>query len=421
MKKKNQKIVRLEAQNLMRLRAVEIKPSGEVVVIGGRNAQGKSSVLNSIAMALGGGAEVPGEPVRSGEEEGHVVVELDEVVITRRFGPGKGSKLEVRNRDGAKLGTPQKILDSMMGSLSKMRMAFDPLAFCRADPRAQAEALRTVTGLDTAELDARREDVYAERTGVNREVKRLKGALDTSPMHEDVPDQEVSLSDLLDERATSERTNLTNKQDRKDLAHHERAFEALLEQLEEARKKVRLLEDSVAVAEEKLEKERGWVEQLQDQDVEEIGEQIRDAEAVNRKVRENKARKDLEDELAVVTGRSDALSQELSDIDEEKKKLVAACALPVNGLTFGVDGVRFGGVPFDQASQSEQLRVAVAVGLAANPELRVLLVRDGSLLDADGVALLAKLAAENDAQLWVERVGEGSECTVVIEDGAVKG
>lgn len=105
---------------------------------------------------------------------------------------------------------------------------------------------------------------------------------------------------------------------------------------------------------------------------------------------------------------------------EEQTALLASAKFPVPGLAFDAEGVTLDGIPFKQCSQGQALRVSVAIGLAANPKLKVLLVRDGSLLDAKGLQLLAEMAAAAEAQVFVERVGDGKECQVVIEDGHVR-
>jgi hypothetical protein len=108
-------------------------------------------------------------------------------------------------------------------------------------------------------------------------------------------------------------------------------------------------------------------------------------------------------------------------MSERQRNAVAEVLLVLMFFAFGFgeDGITFNGLPFEQASSAEQLRVAVAMGLALNPTLRVLLIRDGSLLDAENLGMVAEMAAEADAQVWIERVGEGDECAVVIEDGHV--
>lgn len=92
----------------------------------------------------------------------------------------------------------------------------------------------------------------------------------------------------------------------------------------------------------------------------------------------------------------------------------------MDGLTFDENGVLLNKIPFDQASSAEQLKVSLAMGIAMNPKLRVLLIRDGSLLDEDNLKMIAELAAKNDCQIWLERVGSGDEVSIIIEDGSIK-
>jgi hypothetical protein len=106
-------------------------------------------------------------------------------------------------------------------------------------------------------------------------------------------------------------------------------------------------------------------------------------------------------------------------VDAGKTEKLAAAKFPVDGLSFDETGVTFGGLPFEQASSAEQLRISVAIGIALNPKLKVLLIRDGSLLDADSLKLVAEMAADSDAQVWVERVDDTRKVGVVIEDGSV--
>jgi len=116
---------------------------------------------------------------------------------------------------------------------------------------------------------------------------------------------------------------------------------------------------------------------------------------------------------------ADKLSTKIAEIDAEKAKRVAEAKMPIEGLGFTDSGVTFKGIPFEQISSAEQLRVSVAIGIALNPDLRVLLIRDGSLLDSDNLALIAEMAAEHDVQVWIERVEEDG-AGFIIEDGEVK-
>ncbi len=147
---------------------------------------------------------------------------------------------------------------------------------------------------------------------------------------------------------------------------------------------------------------------------------IANAEDTNRKVRENQKRKEIHEAWIKQDGDSKALTATLEKIDAQKAEMLASAEYPIDGIGIDDDGIlTYNGIPFTQASAAEQLRVSAAMALALNPKLRVLLIRDGSLLDKDAMEELHNFATENDAQVWIERVGNGDEVTVLIEDGEV--
>jgi alpha-D-ribose 1-methylphosphonate 5-triphosphate synthase subunit PhnL len=136
-------------------------------------------------------------------------------------------------------------------------------------------------------------------------------------------------------------------------------------------------------------------------------------------VRENAAYAKETQSLKAATKEANDLTEKLEAIEKQKAELLAKAPFPVPGLAFDDSGVLYQGIPFAQASGAEQLRVSVAMGIAMNPTLKVLLIRDGSLLDETNLEMIAQMAAEADAQVWLERVGKGDEVSVVIEDGEV--
>jgi hypothetical protein len=148
--------------------------------------------------------------------------------------------------------------------------------------------------------------------------------------------------------------------------------------------------------------------------------QLQDAEDTNRKVLANQRRRELEKQMRAKNMEVEQLTIALEGIAEEKENRLAQAKFPVPGLSFSDDGVLLNGLPFDQGSSAEQLRVCVAMGLAMHPKLRVLLIRDGSLLDKQSLALLEQMVEESDAQVFVERVSKGAECSVIISDGQVQ-
>ena len=418
------KIVSLSAKNVKRLRAVEIHPDGSVVVIGGKNGQGKTSVLDSIEYALGGKDSICREPLRRGEKSGEVVCDLGDLVVRRTFAAEGPGTLTVDTKDGARLLQPQTRLDDLIG-----RLSFDPLAFSRMSEKEQSETLRNLVGLDFRALDGQRITLFEARTEVNREGKALAARLSALPApHLDVPSTEISSAEVIREldAATSTMTDVQNQRQilsrvlvareaaRAEVGRCELELEFIKRKLESASSAAEAAEKVLAEAQEDL--NRAVRTSI---DPEPIKARLQALDGTNRKVRENAARVGLAAELEAKRAASKQLTTAIDEIDAKRTGMIGAARFPVAGLGFdAAGGVTLAGLPFSQASSAEQLRVSAAMGLALNPKLRILLIRDGSLLDEESMKLLADMAAAHDAQLWIERV-EKDGATVIIEDGMV--
>jgi DNA repair exonuclease SbcCD ATPase subunit len=423
------RIVKLEAENVKRLRAVSITPDGAVVRIQGANGAGKSSVLDSIAYALGGEKLCPAKPIRRGQDRARVVVELDEdLVVERRWSEG-GSKLEVRTKNGLKHPSPQKLLDGLVG-----RLSFDPLAFLRLKPTEQAETLRALSGVDLSKFDSARALAYQRRTEWNRQVAQLKARLSAMPEIE-APDELVSSADLLAEqerrngvKGVNARRRAALQEATADVAGWDKRVIAFEDEVAALRKKLAAAEKNVADSKAEAERMRAAIQDteaeisaLVDPDMTEVPGKLREVEAVNERIRQKRARAAIAEELRGSEEQADVLDKEIASIDAGKEKTLAEAKFPVAGLGFADEGVTLEGLPLEQASSAEQLRVSLAMSIALNPKLRVMLIRDGSLLDEKSLAAVAAMAEQNDCQVWLEMVAPGATCGVVIEDGAVVG
>lgn len=416
------RIVQLSASNIKRLVAVEIAPDGQTVVLTGKNGAGKSSVLDSIMYALAGSKSVPDKPIREGEDRGEVTVSLDSgLVITRTF-TAAGGGLRITDGDSIKR-SPQAILDKLTGHLT-----FDPLGFLRMQPAKQAAMLREVAGVDTSDLDEQYAAIYQERTIRNREIKQQQAVLETLPEHADVGTAEVSLSDLLRQL---EAANAQHDEVRR-LAREAEDAEAVVigieRELESLASRIAELKATMDETQHKLLEARrrqsiadGAFQNARDVDTQAIQQQINEAEARNKLIRENKARANHAERLQALQAESDKLTEGLKSLADARAERLAQADWPVDGLGYDDDGLTWRGLPFDQASSAEQLRVACAMAAAGNPELRIILIRDGSLLDDDSMAALEQHAAEHDLQVWIERVDDDRPGAIVIEDGQVRG
>lgn len=408
------KIISLTTTNYKRAKSVEIKPdpSGNLVIVAGKNGAGKTSVLESIVVALGGvNAKTTPRPIRDGQDRAEIVLQTEDLIVTRTFTPS-GSRLTVKSTEGATFSKGQAKLDELIGKLS-----LDPLAFTQLSDRAQLEALLELVELPFSPdaLEAERKDVFDRRSDVNRRVKELAGQLAGLPAFPaDLPADEVSVSDLLAQyRAGS------------DLLSGHREAKAAVGRWEasvrDAQAQIEALQGELSENTASLEAAIANVSGIESQpqpDLEDIQARIDNAEATNRQVRDFKSALVVAANHKAASDESVELTEELGIIAKTKECGLAAAKFPVDGLGFDEDGVTYQGVPFKQASSAEQIRVSLAMAIALNPRLRVIRIADGSLLDSDSLELIRDQAAAHDFQIWIEMVGDRDDA-YVIEDGEV--
>ncbi len=415
------KVVQLTAENVKRLKAVDITPEGSVQVVTGRNAQGKTSVLDAIWLALGGGAAQRGtattRPIRDGADEAKATVDLGDLTVTRKW-TEKGTTLTVRAADGTTYNRPQEVLDALVG-----RLSFDPLAFVGLDDKAQVSQLMGLVYLpfDPVELDRERATLYDKRHQLGQERTRARGAFESLPTPDpDLPTAEVSSGPILAAYEGAQAIARDNEGKRRDHTDALAVYEVEVRATEAAREALRLAEERERDASAKVERTREVVAALPpDPDLEPFREQLAEVEAVNGHIRDASAWYRAKATADAADADWKALSEEIEAIDARKTDGLAAATFPVPGLGFGDGGVTYNDLPFRQASGAEQLRVSLAMAMALNPKLRVVLIRDGSLLDSENMAMLETMATDGDFQVWVERVEDARETAVVIEDGKV--
>jgi hypothetical protein len=434
-------IVRVKAEGFMGIELIEVVPKKTTTIIGGRNRQGKTSLLTGIACALGGKALCPEKPIKTGHETATVSVDLDgdpaklipPITVTRTFFVKKNgdidSELEISTRDGCKSPSPQTLLNDCLS-----KIGFDPEAFLRMDGKKQAEVLRDLVGLDFSALDAEYKKVYDERTALTREGKSLKGQLDGCKHHDDAPEAEVSVSELAGKLKAIHAANQANESERQSLRTKEaKAKEAALSverkdeeiaalerQLVKAREQRAVLEATHTEYLNSVTAQTKVVNTLKDQDTTEVESQIANAEVINRKVRDNARHAEVSAQVIAKQNEWKAASARLKAIEAEKQAMREAASWPVEGLGYDETGVTYNGLPFAQASAYEQRKAAMGICAASHGSLSFAFVKDGSLLDQEGLIEFAELAAEKGVQLFVERVGKGAECNIIIENGLVE-
>lgn len=426
------KILKFHAENFKRVKVVDITPVGNTIVVSGRNGAGKSSVLDAIWAALGGGKAVEDiqRPVRDGASGAVVRLELDGLVVTRKWTSNDKSYLTVES-NGMVARTPQALLDKLVGSLS-----FDPLVFSQGNAKWQRETLLGLTslGIDLVEWERIRADVYAKRAGVNRLIEAMCGAIANMPVIPDgVPDAELGADAIIAEMDVAQKTKDENTRKRQALLGRQRAMENTRERVDETTRKVEALRKELAEEEGILRKMKDTlsveskenadmaakINLLKDPEMFVFAQKLGELQKTNSLVREKQKRLEREKELQRLKSEGDTYSGRLKELESEKNEAVKAAKYPVEGLGFDDFGVTYKGIPFAQCSSAERLRVSVAMAMAMNPKLRVVRIADGSLLDSQNMKTLQAMAAEHDFQVWIEVVDESGKMGVYIEDGEV--
>jgi DNA repair exonuclease SbcCD ATPase subunit len=369
-------------------------------------------------MALGGKKTHPDRPIRDGETNARVELKIEGYTILRTFTEGGHSYLTVKNEDGAQFGSAQQVLDGLIGKLS-----FDPLAFTKMDAKKQAEELRGLLGIDTTELDTKRRELYEERRIENAATKECESQLRALTYHEDVGTEEQSANEQIqkiEELTAQNRYRLEVQHRAKQL---QEGIDSADKQIEKLQKEIQAIENTKQSLVAQREQAIVELDSLPDiVDLEPHRELLHTLEQTNRQARENAQRLEVEAQRDKHAEAAERLSKELERIDSAKSEMLQNADYPIEGLGFDEEGVvTYNGIPFSQSSSAEQIRVSMAIGLAMNPKLRIVLIREGSLLDEDALKLIAEMAEQHEAQVFLERVGKGEECQVIIEDGMVEG
>jgi len=396
------KIIKLISENVKKIKAVEIVPDGNVVKITGRNEQGKTSVLDSILYALAGQRGIPEKVLREGQETGRIEIDLGEYKIERTFS-AKGSYLQVTTEAGALFPSPQALLDKMTESL-----AFDPLAFAGVSTKEQVEQVKKLTGLDFDELENRKQALFEERTDIGRTGKIYKGLVEGCNQKEKI--------EPIDVVALVEKINYLSAQDAEIIK-----LDLCLE-----KQLTTIVELGARLDKEKMELKRltsekaKTIKNCDPERLELLNGQFAQAEETNTKAAEYVKYLDSKRKLNEVVKEYKKCTEEIEKLDTKKTQLIASTKMPIEGLSIDAGKVMYKGFEFSELSSAEKLRVSMAMAMAMNPDLKVILAKDASLLDESNMKQIEEMAKEKDYQVWLEIVDSTGKIGFYIEEGEIQ-
>ena len=401
------KITSLQMENVKRIRAIRLEPSVDgLTIIGGKNAQGKTSVLDGIAYALGGEKYAPSNLRREGAIADTVIhIETDDGLVIER--KGKNASLTVTDRDGKRHG--QAILDAIIG-----KMAIDLPKFLNANDKAKADTLLQILGIgdDLAKLEREEKAKYDTRTTVGRMAEQKKKAAADMPWHDDVPEKKLSVEKLIEQQQEVLGRNGVKQKLRDDIEANKRHLATYKAQLKEITEAIARLEENIAKAESS---------DLELEDVSELKSKIANFEAINEKIAENQAKLRREEEATDLSDQYDSLTVEINEIRKKRMELLNGCDLPYPGLTVEEGILKLDGKAWDCMSGAQQMIVGCAIASRLNPKCKFVLLDKLEQLDLETLAEFDNWLKENDLQCIATRVSTGEECSLIIEDGEALG
>lgn len=401
------KINSLEIENTKRIKALALEPAENgLTVIGGKNGQGKTSVLDSIAWALGGDRYKPSSPKREGSViPPRLCVTLSNGLVVERS--GDSSRLKVTDTNGNRGG--QQILNAFIEQL-----ALDLPKFMQAGNKEKADTLLKIIGVGDKlyELENEEAQLYNQRHALGQIAdQKLKYAKEM-PFYPDAPKEPVSVTELIIKQQEILARNGENRKKREQRDYLKREYENAMRLLEEAGRRAEKLKREYEIS-------LKSTEELVDESTAEIEASIAGIEKINIKVRANLDREKAEADAEEMKRDYEELTDKIESVRQAKKDLLDGAELPLEGLSVENGELTYNGFKWDAMSSSEQLKVATAIVRKLNPDCGFVLVDKLEQMDAETMREFGIWLEKEDLQVIATRVSTGDECSVIIEDGMI--
>jgi len=410
------KINKLEIENVKRVKAVKIEPTANgLTIVGGKNNQGKTSVLDAICWALGGERYRPSEPQREGSAippNLHIVMS-NGLVVERK---GKNSDLKVIDPNGQKGG--QQLLNEFVEQL-----ALDLPKFMQASNKEKAQTLLQIIGVGDKlfELEQQEKDIYNQRHAIGQIADQKTKFAKEQPYYPDAPKEPVSASELIRQQQEILARNGENQRKRENLRTLEFNYNEVQKQIADLEKRLISLKAQRDQLDADIAIAQKTVEQLHDESTAELEANIANIEEINRKVRANMDKDKAEMDAQEYINQYNALTVKLEEVRQAKIDLLNGADLPLPGLSV-VDGeLTYQGHKWDNMSGSDQLKVAVAIVRKLNPKCGFVLMDKLEQMDLDTLTEFGTWLEQEGLQAIATRVSTGPECEIIIEDGYVVG
>ena len=401
------KINSFEIENVKRIKAVKLEPSANgLTVIGGKNNQGKTSVLDSIAWALGGDKFKPSQPEREGSViPPHLKVTLDNGLVVERS--GKNSSLKVIDPNGNKGG--QQLLNEFVEQL-----ALDLPKFMKQSNKEKAGTLLKIIGVgDTLyALENEEQTLYNQRHSIGVVADQKEKFAREMQEYEGVPAETVSAMELIMKQQKILARNGENQRKREQRDLYDRELAEAQIAFDNAQARLKQAQENAVTA-------RKSAENLVDESTAEIEKSISEIESLNAKIRANLDKEKAEEDAKNYRDQYNELTAKIEDVRQAKTYLLKNADLPLNGLSVEDGGLTYQGQKWDNMSGSQQLIVSTAIVRKLNPKCGFVLLDKLEQLDVDTLKAFGLWLEQQGLQAIATRVSTGGECAIVIEDGKI--
>lgn len=409
------KINKLEIENVKRIKAVKIEPTANgLTIVGGNNNQGKTSVLDSIAWALGGEKYRPSQAQREGSTIPptlHIVMS-NGLVVERK---GKNSSLKVTDPTGNKAG--QQLLNEFVEQL-----ALDLPKFMESSGKEKAQTLLKIIGVgDRLEiLDRKEKELYNNRLSIGQIADRKKKFADEQPYYPEAPKELISPSELIRQQQEILARNGENQRKREQVEKYKSSVFFIRQSVDSMREQLEQEEQKLKEAEENLRIAQMNASDLQDESTAELEASLADIEEINRKVRANMDKDKAEDEALDYKNQYNALTTEIDKTRKAKTELLQSAELPLPELSVKDGELIYKGQQWDNMSGSDRLKVSTAIVRKLNPKCGFVLLDKLEQMDLNTLQEFGQWLEQEGLQAIATRVSTGGECSIIIEDGYVK-
>lgn len=408
------KITALQAENVKRIKAVQIEPAPTgLTIVGGNNNQGKTSVLDAIAWALGGEKYRPAAAAREGAvSPPHLRVALSNGIIVER--KGKNGSLTVTDPTGQRSG--QQLLNAFVEPL-----ALDLPRFMQASDKDKADTLLNIIGVGDAltGLDREIKALYDRRTVIGQIGAQKRHAAEELTEYPDAPSEPVRAIELIQQQQEILLHNADNQRKRMKLAQLEEQEKQLGRRVQELSQELEMVEHRLTAVQQDVQNATKTVAQLQDESTAELEQSIRNVEEINRQVSANLAKSKAQDEAERYAQEYTALTEQIKAKRTARMDLLNGADLPLTGLGVEDGALTYHGKHWTDMSGSDQLRVATAIVRRLNPNCGFVLLDKLEQMDLATLQEFGAWLQAEGLQAIATRVSTGGECQIIIEDGRV--